>query len=54
MFELSEVLAGMQNEITTYVVYGEVMMVWMASVWILYRYEESEDERDSRRTKKMA
>ena len=47
---LNDLLAGMQNDITTYVVYGEAMMVWMISIVILYRYEEREDERDSRRT----
>ena len=40
MFELSEVLAGMQNEITAYVVYGEAMMVWMISIVILFKNEE--------------
>ncbi len=47
---LNELLAGMQNEITAYVVYGEAMMLWMISIVILLKYEEREDERDSRRT----
>ena len=47
---LNGLLAGMQNDITAYVVYGEVMIVWMMSIVILYRYEEKKDERDSRRT----
>lgn len=51
---LNDLLAGLQNDITAYVVYGEAMMVWMLSIVILYRYEEREDERDSRRTKKVA
>ena len=47
---LNDLLAGMQNEITTYVVYGEVMMIWLVSVAILFNYEERKDERDNRRT----
>lgn len=47
---LSDLLSELQNDITAYMVYGEAMMVWMISIVILYRYEEREDERDSRRT----
>lgn len=39
---LNDLLAGMQNDITSYIVYGEVMIVWMVSIVILYRYEEME------------
>ena len=45
---LNDLLAGMQNDITAYVVYGEAMMVWMISIVILFKYEEREDETQTR------
>ena len=47
---LNDLLSELQNDITSYIVYGEVMIVWMVSIVILYRYEERKDERDNRRT----
>ena len=45
---LNDLLSGLQNDITAYVVYGEAMMVWMISIVILYRYEEKKDEIQTR------
>lgn len=49
---LNYILAEMQNSITYYIVYAEVMALWL--IVISYKYKEREDERDSRRTKKVA